>query len=70
MALAVGVYCFAQGAELPACTINKHSQHDMASVVCSMRLRMHADIATAADPIDAGLEILGELHNQCIPLGI
>ncbi len=51
MALAVGVYCFAHGADLPACTINKHSQHDLASVVCSMR--MHADIATAADPIDA-----------------
>lgn len=70
MALVVGVYCRAQGAKLPACTLNEQSQRDLASVVCSMRLSMHADMALAADPIEAGHETLGELRSQCIPLGI
>ncbi len=36
----------------------------------SWQVNYAADIATAASSIDADLETLGELHGQCVPLGI
>lgn len=36
----------------------------------SWQVNYATDIAAAANPIDANLEVLGELHGQYVPLGI